>query len=272
RAVYSIVRWKNVLAQLAIYKLSRTRPGILKKFLRRGVERMLPPGYDVDTHFTPRYNPWDQRLCLVPDADLFKAIGDGSAEVVTDRIAGFDEAGIELESGARLDADVVVTATGLNVLFLGDAKLRVDGVEPDLARTWVYKGMMLNDIPNFAFALGYTNASWTLKADLVAEYACRLLNQIDAGGYDFCVPEVTDPSITEEPLLDFNSGYVLRALDGLPKQGSKEPWKLRQSYPYDLRAMRRGPLLDGTMQFRRRPVAAAQPAPPALASAAPTPS
>jgi monooxygenase len=266
RAVYSIVRWKNVLGQLAIYNLSRTRPGILKKFLRRGVERMLPPGYDVDTHFTPRYNPWDQRLCLVPDADLFKAIGDGSAEVVTDRIAGFDEAGIELESGARLDADVVVTATGLNVLFLGNAKLSVDGVEPDLATTWVYKGMMLNDMPNFAFALGYTNASWTLKADLVAEYVCRLLNQIDAGGYDFCVPEVTDPSITEEPLLDFNSGYVLRALDGLPKQGSKEPWKLRQSYPYDLRAMRRGSLLDGSMQFRRRPAAAAEPAPRELAS------
>lgn len=253
RAVYSIVRWKNVLAQLAIYKLSRTRPGILKKFLRRGVERMLPPGYDVDTHFTPRYNPWDQRLCLVPDADLFKAIGDGSAEVVTDRVAGFDEAGIELESGRRLDADVVVTATGLNVLFLGEAKLSVDGVEPDLASTWVYKGMMLNDIPNFAFTLGYTNASWTLKADLVAEYVCRLINHRDAGGYDYFVPEVTDPTITEEPLLDFNSGYVLRALDGLPKQGSKEPWKLKQSYPYDLRAMRRGSLLDGSMQFRRRP-------------------
>jgi len=252
RAVYPIVRWKNVLAQLAIYKLSRTRPGILKKFLRRGIERMLPPGYDVDTHFTPRYNPWDQRLCLVPDADLFKAIGDGSAEVVTDRIAGFDENGIELESGQRLDADVVVTATGLNVLFLGEAKLRVDGVEPNLATTWVYKGMMLNDIPNFAFTLGYTNASWTLKADLVAEYVCRLLNHMDAGGYDYFVPEVTDPTITEEPLLDFNSGYVLRALDGLPKQGSKEPWKLKQSYPYDLRAMRRGDLLDGSMQFRRR--------------------
>ncbi len=252
RAVYPIVRWKNVLGQLAIYKLSRTRPGILKKFLRRGVERMLPPGYDVDTHFSPRYNPWDQRLCLVPDADLFKAIGSGSAEVVTDRIARFDETGIELESGNRLEADVVVTATGLNVLFLGEAKLRVDGVEPDLASTWVYKGMMLNDIPNFAFTLGYTNASWTLKADLVAEYVCRLLNHVDAGGYDFCVPEVTDPTIREEPLLDFNSGYVLRALDGLPKQGSKEPWKLKQSYPYDLRAMRRGPLLDGSMQFRRR--------------------
>ena len=252
RAVYPIVRWKNVLAQLAIYKLSRTRPGILKKLLRRGVERMLPPGYDVDTHFTPRYNPWDQRLCLVPDADLFKAIGEGSAEVVTDRIAGFDANGIELESGKRIDADVVVTATGLNVLFLGEAQLRVDGVEPNLAKTWVYKGMMLNDIPNFAFTLGYTNASWTLKADLVAEYVCRLINHLDAGGYDYFVPEVTDPTITEEPLLDFNSGYVLRALDVLPKQGSKEPWKLKQSYPYDLRAMRRGNLLDGSMQFRRR--------------------
>ncbi|HZO05462.1 MAG TPA: NAD(P)/FAD-dependent oxidoreductase [Solirubrobacterales bacterium] len=251
RAVYSIVRWKNVLAQLAIYNLSRNRPGILKKFLRRGVERMLPPGYDVDKHFTPRYNPWDQRLCLVPDADLFEAIKDGSAEVVTDRIAGFDQAGIELESGERLDADVVITATGLNVLFLGGMTVSIDGAEPEMARTMTYKGMMLNGFPNFAFALGYTNASWTLKADLVAEYVCRLLNHMDAGGYDVCVPEVTDPTITEEPLLDFNSGYVLRALPGLPKQGSKEPWKLRQSYPFDLRQMRRGTLLDGSMQFRR---------------------
>jgi len=251
RAVYTIVRWKNVTLQGFSYRLSRRYPKLMKKLLRRGLMRVLPPGYDVDTHFSPRYNPWDQRLCLVPDADLFKALGDGSAEIVTDRLAGFDERGIELESGARLDADIVITATGLNVLFLGGMEVTIDGERPDMATTMVYKGMMLEGFPNFAFALGYTNASWTLKADLVSEYVCRLLNHMDAGGYDVCVPRITDPSVTEEPLLDFNSGYVLRALDGLPKQGSKEPWKLRQSYPFDLRSMRRGLLVDGSMQFER---------------------
>ncbi|MGE0068456.1 MAG: flavin-containing monooxygenase [Solirubrobacterales bacterium] len=265
RAAYTIVRWKNVLTQGAFYRLSRSRPAFVKKLLRKGAIKALPPGYDVDTHFKPKYNPWDQRVCLVPDADLFRAIGEGSAEIATDRIAGFDATGIELESGRRLDADVVITATGLNVLFLGGTKVTIDGTEPEIARTMTYKGMMLNGFPNFAFALGYTNASWTLKADLVSEYVCRLLNHMDAGGYDVCVPEITDPSVSEEPLLDFNSGYVLRALDGLPKQGSKEPWKLRQSYPYDLRQMRRGSLLDGAMQFRRKGAAAQSP-PPVLAS------
>jgi cation diffusion facilitator CzcD-associated flavoprotein CzcO len=267
RAVYTIVRWKNVILQGAFYKLSRRRPQLVKKLLRRGTIKALPPGYDVDTHFSPRYNPWDQRVCLVPDSDLFRVLGDGSAEIVTDRIAAFDASGIELESGQRLEADIVITATGLNVLFLGDMKVTIDGVEPQLGETMTYKGMMLSGFPNFAFALGYTNASWTLKADLVSEYVCRLLGHMDAGGYDVCMPEITDPSVTEEPLLDFNSGYVLRALEGLPKQGSKEPWKLRQSYPFDLRSMRRGSLIDGSMQFRRSGEVATQPATQALASA-----
>ena len=193
------------------------------------------------------------------------------AEIVTDRIAAFNAKGIETESGAQLDADVVVTATGLNLLFLGGMRISVDGGEPDMARAMTYKGMMLSDVPNFAFTLGYTNASWTLKADLVAEYVCRLLNHMEAGGYDFCVPRTSDPSVTEEPLLDFNSGYVLRSLAGLPKQGSKEPWKLRMNYPIDLRAMRFGSVEDGTMQFSRRaaaPLASApdQPVTQALAS------
>ncbi len=251
KLVYTIVRWKNVTLQGISYRLSRRFPRAMRKLLRRGVIRALPAGFDVDTHFNPSYDPWDQRLCLVPDADLFKALGNGSAEVVTDRIAGFDEGAVELESGRRLEAEVVVTATGLNVLFLGGMTVSIDGETPDISKTMTYKGMMLNGFPNFAFALGYTNASWTLKSDLVCEYVCRLLNHMDAGGFDVCVPEVSDPAITEEPLLDFNSGYVLRALPGLPKQGSKEPWKLRQSYPFDLRQMRRGSLLDGSMRFRR---------------------
>lgn len=256
RVAYPIVRWKNVLLQGISYRLSRSRPELMKKLLRRGVVKFLPAGYDVDTHFKPTYNPWDQRLCLVPDADLFRALGSGKAEIVTDRIAGFNANGIETESGKQLDADVVVTATGLNLLFLGGMRISVDGVEPEMAKEMTYKGMMLSDIPNFAFTLGYTNASWTLKADLVAEYVCRLLNHMKTGGYDICVPRISDPSVTEEPLLDFNSGYVLRSIDGLPKQGSKEPWKLRMNYPLDLRAMRFGPVEDGTMKFSRRPASA----------------
>ncbi len=249
RVVYTIVRWKNVTLQGLSYRLSRRRPELMKKLLRRGVIKALPPGYDVDTHFSPRYNPWDQRLCLVPDADLFKALADGSAEIATDRIETFTEGGVRLESGAELEADIVITATGLNVLFLGGARLTIDGEEPDLARALTYKGMMLSDFPNFAFTLGYTNASWTLKADLTSEYICRLLNHMDAHGYTRCTPHVSDRSVTEQPLLDFNSGYVLRSLDTLPKQGSKEPWKLRQNYPLDLRMLRHGPVDDGAMQF-----------------------
>jgi cation diffusion facilitator CzcD-associated flavoprotein CzcO len=266
RWAYTIVRWKNVTLQGISYRLSRRRPALMKKLLRRGLMKALPPGYDVDTHFKPSYNPWDQRLCLVPDADLFRALSKGSAEIVTDRIAAFNERGIELESGAELEADVVVTATGLNVLFLGGAEIRIDGEIPEMAKEMTYKGMMLSDFPNFAFTLGYTNASWTLKADLVAEYVCRLLNHMDSGGYDVCAPRVAE-SVTEEPLLDFTSGYVLRALGGLPKQGSKEPWKLRQSYPFDLRAMRFGPLEDGAMEFSHR-VAKAEPSPVAAVAGA----
>jgi monooxygenase len=252
RAVYPLVRWKNVTLQGITYWLARRRPELVKRMVRRGVAGALPTGYDVDTHFKPRYDPWDQRLCLVPDGDLFAAIAGGSAEIVTDRVASFTESGIRLESGRELEADVVVTATGLDLLFLGGMRLTVDGEEPDLARTLTYKGMMLSDVPNFAFTIGYTNASWTLKADLVAEYVCRLLRHMDANGYRECVPQVADTSVTEEPLLDFTSGYVLRSLDQLPKQGSKEPWKLRQNYPVDLRALRRGPLEDGTMRFGGR--------------------
>jgi monooxygenase len=249
RIVYPIVRWKNVVVTSLFYRLSRKRPQLIKKFLRRGVMRALPPGFDVDTHFKPRYNPWDQRVCAVPDADLFRSISKGSTEIVTDRIETFTEQGIRLESGAELEADVVVTATGLNLLFLGGVRISIDGDQPEIARALTYKGMMLNDHPNFAYTMGYTNASWTLKADLTFEYVCRLLNHMAATGSRICVPRVSDPSITEEPLLDFNSTYVLRSLEHLPKQGSKEPWKLRQIYPLDLRMLRFGPLDDGTMKF-----------------------
>ena len=267
RAVYPIVRWKNVLLQMLSYRFARRRPELMKKLLRRGLVNSLPQGFDVDTHFKPRYDPWDQRLCLVPDGDLFEVLADGSADVVTDQVRTFTERGIELESGRELEADVIVTATGLNLLFVGGMRISVDGEERDLSRAFAYKGMMLSGIPNFAFTVGYTNASWTLKADLAAEYVCRVLNYMAAGGYDVCVPEVNDPSLEEEPLLDFTSGYVLRSLGALPKQGSKEPWKLKQNYPLDLRTLRYAPIDDGVMRFSRRAVADASPreGPPALA-------
>jgi len=249
KAAYAVIRWKNVLLQQATYTLSKRRPTFVKKLIRRGNERMLPPGYDIDSHFKPRYNPWDQRMCLVPNGDLFESIRSGEAEIVTDRIETFTEAGLKLESGAELEADVIVTATGLNVLFLGGMEMAVDGEPVDFSKRMAYKGMMLSGIPNFVFTLGYTNASWTLKADLTSEYVCRLLNHMDAHGYKRAMPEVNDPSVTEEPILDFNSGYVLRALDRLPKQGSKEPWKLRQNYVFDIRTIRRGEIEDGAMRF-----------------------
>jgi monooxygenase len=248
RVAYSIVRWKNVLIQAIFYQLSRRRPELIKRIIRRGVERSLPPGYDIDKHFKPRYNPWDQRMCLVPDGDLFRVISSGGASVVTDRIASFTERGIELESGEELEADVVVTATGLNLLFLGGIALSVDGEAVDVPKAMAYKGMMLSGVPNMAFTVGYTNASWTLKADLTSEYVCRLLGHLHSHGYKRCVPEV-DPSVNEQPLLDFTSGYVQRSLDQFPKQGSEEPWKLRQNYILDIRTIRRGALEDGAMRF-----------------------
>jgi monooxygenase len=252
RTAYAAVRWKNVLIQTLFYQLSRRRPELVKRLIRKGVQRSLPPDFDIDKHFKPHYNPWDQRMCLVPDGDLFRALSDGSASVVTDTIASFTEGGIELASGEELEADVIVTATGLNLLFLGGIRLAVDGEAVDVPSTMAYKGMMLSGVPNMAFTVGYTNASWTLKADLTSEYVCRLLNHMEAHGYRRCVPEV-DPSVTEQPLLDFTSGYVLRSLDRFPKQGSKEPWKLRQNYVFDIRTIRRGAIDDGAMRFSDGP-------------------
>jgi cation diffusion facilitator CzcD-associated flavoprotein CzcO len=264
KLVYSLVRWKNVLLQMLVYRLSRRRPNVVKRMVRRGVERSLPAGYDVDTHFTPRYDPWDQRLCLVPDGDLFEAISAGRASVVTDRIETFTESGLELESGSELEADVIVTATGLNLLFLGGIELTVDGRRVDVPQTMTYKGMMLSGVPNLAFTTGYTNASWTLKADLVSEYVCRLLAHMDEHGHRKCVPELADPSVTEKPLLDFTSGYVLRSLDRFPKQGSKAPWRLRQNYVVDVPSIKFGPVEDGAMRFSN-PAPAARPAEPLAA-------
>jgi cation diffusion facilitator CzcD-associated flavoprotein CzcO len=254
RRAYPVVRWKNVLLGTLIYQLSRRRPRIVKSLLRKAAVRRLPPGYDVDTHFKPRYQPWDQRLCLVPDGDLFAAISRGRVSVVTDRITEFTGAGLRLESGAELEADIVVTATGLRLLPLGGIRLTVDGREVNLPETMAYKGMMLSGVPNLAFTVGYTNASWTLKADLVSEYVVRLLRYLDAHGYDHCAPANDDPTVTERPLLDFQAGYVLRSIDEFPKAGSRAPWRLGMSYAHDVLKLRYGPIDDGAMRFFRRPV------------------
>jgi monooxygenase len=251
RVAYGIVRWRNVLRTLLSFQLSRRRPAVIKAFVRKGVEKQLPAGYDIDTHFKPRYGPWDQRLCLVPDGDLFAAISAGRASVVTDQIDTFTEKGLKLSSGAELEADLIVTATGLNLLALGGMRIAVDGEEVELSQTMSYKGMMLSGVPNMAMALGYTNASWTLKCDLTCDYVCRLLNHMDEQGYEQCVPHNQNPSIIEEPFIDFSSSYVLRSIDQFPKQGSKAPWRLRQNYPLDIVSLKFGALEDGAMQFSR---------------------
>jgi monooxygenase len=246
---YPIMRWKNVLMTMASFQLSRRRPKAMKAVLRKGLERQLPAGYDIDTHFNPSYNPWDQRLCLVPNGDLFESISAGRASVVTDRIERFTEKGIKLVSGAELEADVVVTATGLNLVALGGMEFSVDGQVVTLADTMSYKGMMLSGVPNMAFSVGYTNASWTLKCDLTCEYVCRLLNHMDDAGFRQCTPHNRDPRVSERPFIDFSSGYVLRSIDKFPKQGSEAPWKLHQNYPLDILNLRFGSVADGVMEF-----------------------
>ncbi len=252
RLAYRIARWRSVLLGIVMYTLARRRPEATKQRIVQMAQQELGPDYDVSTHFTPRYNPWDQRLCLAPDADLFAAIRSGKVSVVTGHIETFTETGVRLCSGDELAADIVVTATGLVIKVLGGVQLVVDGVAVDLSKTLTYKGMMHSDIPNLASVLGYTNASWTLKSDLTAGYVCRLLNYMQQHGYRQCTPRQRDPSITREPALSFTSGYVQRALHKLPSQGSKKPWKLYQNYVLDLLALHFGRVDDGAMEFSRR--------------------
>ncbi|NOT49353.1 MAG: NAD(P)/FAD-dependent oxidoreductase, partial [Acidobacteria bacterium] len=215
----------------------------------KGVRNELGEEY-LEKHFKPDYNPWDQRLCLVPDSDLFASIRDERASIVTGDIETFTETGVLLSSGEQFDADIVVTATGLVLKIMAGLELVVDGEKVDLSKKIAYKGMMYNDVPNLAQAFGYTNASWTLKCDLTAEYVCRLINHMDSRGYAQCTPRLNDPSIRPEPVLDFTSGYVKRALDTFPSQGSKQPWRLHQNYFKDIALIRRGKLEDGTMEFK----------------------
>lgn len=249
KLAYAASRWKNISVQLFFYTLARKQPSWMKKFISKKVEKEIGKE-TTEAHFQPSYDPWDQRLCLVPDSDLFESINKGDVSIVTDEIESFTNTGIRLQSGEHLSADIVVTATGLVLRLMAGLALTVDGEPVDLSEKMAYKGMMYSDVPNLASAFGYTNASWTLKCDLTSEYVCRLVNHMDAHGFASCTPRLNDPTITPEPALDFNSGYVLRALDHLPSQGSRKPWRLHQNYFKDLMMIRFGRLEDGTMEFR----------------------
>lgn len=249
---YSITRWKNVLMGMYFFSLCRRKPAVAKKGILDLVRAELGPDYDIQTHFTPKYNPWEQRLCLVPDSDLFQSLKSGRASVVTDHIETFTKTGLKLTSGLELPADLVVTATGLRMQVLSDLHITVDGVQIHHTSKMIYKGMMYSDVPNMAFSFGYTNASWTLKADLTSEFVCRLLNHMQKTGTRQCTPRLTDTTVTYEPFVDFSSGYFQRSLDQLPRQGSKKPWKLNQNYALDIMTLKYGKLDDGTMEFTRR--------------------
>jgi monooxygenase len=246
--VYSLVRWRNVLRTMLIFQLCRRAPRLMRRFFTRLAAAELPADYDIETHFTPSYNPWDQRVCLASDADLFRVLRDGSASIVTAEIDRFVEDGIRLRDGDTVTADVIVTATGLNMLMLGGLDLTVDGDVVELGSTVAYKGMMLCGVPNLAFAVGYTNASWTLKADLVAQHVCRLLRHMDDAGAAICTPRAPQPGVPTFPIMDLKSGYVRRAIDALPKQGARPPWRLHQNYVRDIRMLRHGPV-DDEMDF-----------------------
>ena len=254
---YTVIRWKNVVQQSVLYQACQRWPQRMRKILMGLVKRQLPEGYDVEKHFGPRYNPWDQRLCLVPNGDLFRTIRRGKTEVVTDTIERFTATGIKLDSGRELPADIIITATGLNLQLFGGAPGTIDGQAVDLTQTMAYKGMMLSGLPNMAYTIGYTNIGWTLKADLVSEFVCRLLNYMDANGFDTVVPEHPGSDVDERPFMEFTPGYVLRSLDKLPKQGSRIPWRLNQNYLLDVRLIRRGKVADEGLRFAKQPAALA---------------
>jgi cation diffusion facilitator CzcD-associated flavoprotein CzcO len=246
RRGYAITRFNNIWIDRGVVKSLRTFPRLGRALIRRINKKLLPEGYDVDTHFNPPYDPWDQRLCLSPDGDFFAALRDGGASIVTDRISRFTESGIQLESGEHLDADVIITATGLNVRLLGGIDLAVDGVPVNLADSVVYRGTLLSGIPNLAIAIGYTTSSWTLKVGILCRYFCNLVKHMDAFGYDRVVVEA-DPGMETRPVMDLSAGYAQRARESTPKQGTGM-WQMSMSYPQDAKLLR-GPLLDDALRF-----------------------
>jgi monooxygenase len=250
-AAYNLVRAKNVAVQTLSFQLSRRRPKLMKALIARGARASLPPGFDVDTHFGPSYDPWDQRLCVCPDGDLFDVLSDGRASIVTDTVSSFTEDGVQLGSGVTLGADLIVTATGLRLQAIGGMQLVVDGREVSTPETTVYMGAMLSGVPNFAFVMGYTNASWTLKADLTCSFVTRLLKHMRQHGHAWAMPPQLGDDLPRLPLLDLSSGYVQRALAEFPAQGPSAPWRVRQNYTLDRLALRRHPVADGVLRFGR---------------------
>lgn len=246
---HSIVRWKNILFGIGFYSISRKYPNGVKNFLKKHIRKTLGEKYE-DRHFDPTYNPWDQRLCLVPDNDMFEAIKTGKAEIVTDTIKSFDTDGIELNSGKKLLADIIVTATGLKVQLFGGMKISVDGKTIDTGKMHAYKGVMISEIPNFAISIGYTNASWTLKADLNCQFVARMLNYMHENSFSTCVPQFDYENMKSEPLLDFNPGYIMRAGDIMPKQGSKAPWKVHQNYVKDVFLLKYADVKDKYLVYK----------------------
>jgi monooxygenase len=257
RAAHVVNRWKAIGFSTAQYQLSRKFPAYMRKTLLTMAKRRLPEGYDVEKHFGPSYNVWDQRLCLAPNGDLFKTIRKGQADVVTDTIDRFTKTGIMLRSGTELQADIIITATGLNMQLVGGVKPSRNGEPIDLTSLMTYKGLMFSGVPNFAITFGYTNASWTLKADLVSEFVCRLLNYMDANGFDTVEPQHPGDAVDELPFMDFNPGYFQRSMHLLPKSGSRAPWRLKQNYFFDLQLIRRGRVDDEALHFAKKPAALA---------------
>ena len=249
KLTYKLVRWKNIRFQWWFFQKCRKFPKKVKEFLINQVREALGPNYDIDTHFTPKYNPWDQRLCLVPNGDFFNAINAGKASVITDHIDRFTKKGIKLKSGGEVEADLIVTATGLNLEVCNGIKLEVDNNEVDISKTMTYKGMMFSDVPNLVATFGYTNASWTLRADLTSEYVCRLLNFMDKKGYANCCPRTAEHVEPDGDWLDFTSGYVKRSMHKFPKQGSRDPWRNTQNFPKDVLAIRWGNIDNKELKF-----------------------
>ncbi len=252
KTAYALTRWKNIRLQQFTYRQTRVRPGFMKWFLLRRVRKELGRDYDVEKHFTPTYNPWDQRVCLVPNSDLFCAIRSGKASVVTDQIDTFTEEGIRLQSGEELAADIIITATGLDLLVLGGVEFAVDGQPVDFADTYTYKGIMCSGVPNLVSTFGYINASWTLRADLIAKYFCRVVNYMDEGGYRQCMPRLRaeDQGMSARPwIVGFSSGYIQRVLGELPKQGDHEPWTNLQNYGLDRKRFLDEDIDDGALAF-----------------------
>lgn len=248
---YDLTRFRKIILQQIFFRLARSRPAKTRDRLLALIREQLGPDYDMERHFTPPYNPWEQRLCLVPDNDMFIALREGKASIVTDQIERFTEKGLKLKSGQELEADIVITATGLNLRMLGGADILVDGKKVEVGKSYTYKGAMLSDVPNLAFVFGYTNASWTLRADLINEYVCRLINYLDMYGLASATPRVDDGPRVDKPFADFSSGYFARAEHLLPKQMTKAPWKQNQSYAHDLMDLRYGLLEDGVIEFKR---------------------